>query len=74
MVTNPLDDLLAEIDRVGDPETLTWLEAEVERWGEWAAGMRARGHQLDSDWIDQIAHAVEARRAEIGERGGPCGI
>ena len=63
---NPLDDLIAEIGRVSDPETLTWLEGEVERWGEWAAIMRDRGHRLDSDWIDQIAHAVHARRAEIG--------
>jgi hypothetical protein len=68
MVRNPLDDLLAEIGRVSDPETLTWLEGEVERWGEWAVSMRARGHQLDSDWIDQITHAVSERRAEL--RGG----
>ena len=74
MVTNPLDDLLAEIGRVSEPETLTWLEGEVERWGEWAATMRARGHRLDSHWIDRIAHAVNTRRAAIGERGGPCGI
>jgi len=67
---NPLDDLIAEIGRVNEPETLTWLEGEVERWGEWAASMRARGHRLDSDWIDQIAHAVDERRAEIRERGG----
>ena len=73
MVSNPLADLLAEVGRVSDPETLTWLEGEVERWGEWAAGMRARGHQLDSDWIDRIARGVDARRAEIRERGGPCG-
>jgi len=61
MVSKPLDDLIAEIGRVSDPETLTWLEGEVERWGEWAAS--ARG--LDCGWIDQIAHAVSARRAEI---------
>jgi len=64
VVSNPLDDLLAEIGRVSDPETLTWLEGEVERWGEWAAGMRSRG--LDCGWIDQIAHAVNERRAAIG--------
>jgi len=62
MVSNPLDDLLAEIGRVSDPETLAWLEGEVERWGEWAASMRG----LDCGWIDQIAHAVDERRAEIG--------
>ena len=66
MVSNPLDDLLAEIGRVSEPETLTWLEGEVERWGEWAASMRARGQ--DCGWIDQIAQAVNARRAEIGGR------
>jgi hypothetical protein len=65
---NPLDDLLAEIGRVSEPETLTWLEGEVERWGEWAARMRARGHQLDSDWIDQVGHAVNERLAQL--RGG----
>jgi len=70
VVSTPLDDLIAEIARVSEPETLTWLEGEVERWGEWAASLRTRGHQLDSDWIDQIAHAVDERRAEIRQRGG----
>jgi len=64
MVSNPLDDLLAEIGRVSGPDTLTWLEGEVERWGELAASMRARG--LDCGWIDRIAQAVNEGRAEIG--------
>jgi len=66
MVSRPLDDLIAEIGRVSEPETLTWLEGEVERWSEWAASMRARGQ--DCGWIDQIVHAVSERRAEL--RGG----
>jgi hypothetical protein len=38
VVSNPLDDLLAEIGRVSEPETLTWLEGENERRAEIGGG------------------------------------
>jgi len=61
---DPLDELLAEIGRSSDPEALTWLAGEVERWSK-----RARGLELVEDCFARIAEAVKARRAELGERG-----
>lgn len=57
---DPLDELLAEIARISDPETLIWLEGEAERWSE-----LARGLELVAGCFDRIVQAVKARRAEL---------
>lgn len=36
---DPLDELIAEIGRSTDPETLAWLAGEVERWSKRARGL-----------------------------------
>lgn len=67
--SNPADELIVEIGRVRDPETLVWLEGELGRWSEcwkeWVAVQREGGRRLDRGLIDRIVCAVKERRAEL---------